>query len=73
LAGLWLKPATYGAQTSSFSAASPLVKKESAKYNGAYVVPGNEPAKQTDFVLDEGKQDELWNFVEQLLKELNVE
>jgi len=73
LAGLWLKPATFGAQTSSFAAGSPIVHKEREKYHGAFIVPGNEPAKQTSFALDEGKQQELWDFTEKLLKELNVD
>jgi hypothetical protein len=73
VAGLWLKPAAYGAETSSFAAASPLIRKDRAKYYGSYIVPGNELAKQTDFVLDEAKQDELWNFAEKFLKELGVD
>jgi len=73
VAGLWLKPPTYGAQTSTFAAGSPLVLQDRAKYHGSYITPGNEPVKQTGFALDEGKQQELWDFVEKYLKELGVE
>jgi hypothetical protein len=73
LAGLWLKPASFGAQTSSFAAGSPLVRQEREKYNGSYITPGNEPVKQTSFALDEKNQQQLWDFTEKFLEELGVE
>jgi hypothetical protein len=73
LAGLVLNSSTYGAYASSFAAASPLVVKERSKYHGAYIVPGNKTAKQTDLVLSDAKQEELWNFTQQFLKELGID
>jgi len=73
VAGLFLKPASYGAETSSFAAGSPIIHQDPAKYHGAYITPGNEPTKQTSFALDEKKQQELWDFTENFLKELGVE
>ena len=66
-----LSPAE-GAYNSTFAAASPLVRQEKEKYNGAYLVPGQKIAKLTGLALDDQLAKDLWELQERILKEEGV-
>lgn len=65
-----LHPQTKGAYTTVFAAATPKTREEIV--SGNYIVTPNVISAQAASALDDGRQRELWEFTEELLKGIEV-
>ena len=70
---VFFKTNAQGAYAPAFAAASTQIREKPENFHGKYLDRHDVLKKQNEMALDEGLQDQLWGFTENLLKDLGVD